>query len=108
MVRKVTTAVTFEARPDFYAFYGISQKGRMKGRVRMKRRLKRRRTLRRILMNLKNCPDNLRGSSPVSDNRPTLVEMEMLFLLVDGLVWSVFVGGGGDFRNVLFAKRRTL
>jgi hypothetical protein len=57
-------------------------------------------------MNLKNHLDNLRGSSPVSDNRPTLVEMEML-LLVDGLVWSVCAREGG-FRNVLFAKRRTL
>jgi hypothetical protein len=40
------------------------------------------------IMNLKNRPDNLRVSSPVSDNHPTLVEMEML-LFVDGLVWSV-------------------
>lgn len=41
-------------------------------------------------MNLKNHPDNLRGSSPVSDNRPTPVEMEMeMLLFVDGLVWSV-------------------
>jgi hypothetical protein len=59
-------------------------------------------------MNLKNRPDNLRGSSPVSDTHPTLVEMERLFLFVDGLVWSVCGRGEGGFSQRFVCKTQNV